>query len=658
MANEIMNFGTNKTLTLMQEELSPNGQMIRAYEMEMSCPEERREIFFNDTLQSNYSVAFQQKVARWEKISGVGSDAIKTARHQFMDTVARMMLPPDVIKGYCTRWEDGDFTAVNSHYLMIDNAWSCFPGHGLPFKNEVDYETPNSRSGREDITMFDLEKYSWGHATDRNTMVAVRGKIPGTRYVKMGTRFVGDKVIEVPENFPVEAAERFGDKFYILSPIALPAFVYKDHQFERHPFVGPNEFIPEMWHEGIIVLMSDGRELRSKYIPAVDVKIDEEIWECTYNGGLKKLRPRMGKRGTNPSLIYSLVVPQAVLAKASKMVSPVTEVVVGDLRPTMTYRGQAYLLDSGYRMDIGVGFPVPKGQLIAMKPVTLHERVVMANDSRTVPQYRKDMHKPLMRETIGSKVILISEDGKSFLLLREQAADTGRLKPFDFPGGKLERNESPVEAVLREVKEEVGLDMDRRDLIELGKTDETEDNHFYRSYMFAYVADVKLGPHMKYVSFEDPPLKDGTAQKWYSRLITHVMDVMTPEMILDLCLITRDLSDGLIYDIHQRAFKDKCIVPEEARRIIHIKRPHFSKKQCDELMGAAGFEFSTAFGRTTYRYKKGLSNWKHVAWNPSEGQKRVLWANVPDLVKAQPPEYCRLEDLSYGSDYDGEDFYG
>jgi 8-oxo-dGTP diphosphatase len=53
--------------------------------------------------------------------------------------------------------------------------------------------------------------------------------------------------------------------------------------------------------------------------------------------------------------------------------------------------------------------------------------------------------------------IIVREDGCVFVAQR--AANQSLPFKFEFPGGKLEANESPRDCVLREVKEELNLDI-------------------------------------------------------------------------------------------------------------------------------------------------------------------------------------------------------
>ena len=58
--------------------------------------------------------------------------------------------------------------------------------------------------------------------------------------------------------------------------------------------------------------------------------------------------------------------------------------------------------------------------------------------------------------------------GDLFLLLK-RAISRPQGGTWGIPGGKLERGESPRAAVIREVWEEVGIDIDSNDLEEIGK---------------------------------------------------------------------------------------------------------------------------------------------------------------------------------------------
>ncbi len=59
---------------------------------------------------------------------------------------------------------------------------------------------------------------------------------------------------------------------------------------------------------------------------------------------------------------------------------------------------------------------------------------------------------------VGAKVFLINSSGQ-ILALRRSESDDIRPLTWDIPGGGVEQDESPINTVIREVKEEVGLDI-------------------------------------------------------------------------------------------------------------------------------------------------------------------------------------------------------
>ena len=59
---------------------------------------------------------------------------------------------------------------------------------------------------------------------------------------------------------------------------------------------------------------------------------------------------------------------------------------------------------------------------------------------------------------IGVKVIIFNDEDQILLLKRSEK--TSRAHGWDFAGGSVDRGESPLEAVVREVSEETGLTID------------------------------------------------------------------------------------------------------------------------------------------------------------------------------------------------------
>ena len=63
-----------------------------------------------------------------------------------------------------------------------------------------------------------------------------------------------------------------------------------------------------------------------------------------------------------------------------------------------------------------------------------------------------------MRTVVVAKVLVINEK-RELLLLRRSKTDTRRPGQWDFPGGNVEDGEDAWTAVVREAKEEAGIDI-------------------------------------------------------------------------------------------------------------------------------------------------------------------------------------------------------
>lgn len=67
---------------------------------------------------------------------------------------------------------------------------------------------------------------------------------------------------------------------------------------------------------------------------------------------------------------------------------------------------------------------------------------------------------------VAQKVVIFNDQGK-ILALRRSPTDPHRPLTWDLPGGDLEVGEDPREGILREVKEEVGIEIKNLQLLDV-----------------------------------------------------------------------------------------------------------------------------------------------------------------------------------------------
>ena len=108
-----------------------------------------------------------------------------------------------------------------------------------------------------------------------------------------------------------------------------------------------------------------------------------------------------------------------------------------------------------------------------------------------------------MKKAIDVVAALIIKDDKIFLVKRA-TGDSNLLGKWEFPGGKIEEGETPQEALVREIKEELEAEIEVGQLID---TIEYDYPNFHLS-MDCFWAEIKSGQLV---------LKEAEAAKWLSR---------------------------------------------------------------------------------------------------------------------------------------------
>lgn len=115
------------------------------------------------------------------------------------------------------------------------------------------------------------------------------------------------------------------------------------------------------------------------------------------------------------------------------------------------------------------------------------------------------------KKHIGAYAVMI-DDGKIALIRKSRGGYKGKL---DLPGGGIEHDELPIEAVKREVMEEVGIEVDHIQLLDVSSVcfkwniDKNTIENLHHIGIF-YTADFK-SKDLK----EDADGRDSLGAKWY-----------------------------------------------------------------------------------------------------------------------------------------------
>jgi len=105
-------------------------------------------------------------------------------------------------------------------------------------------------------------------------------------------------------------------------------------------------------------------------------------------------------------------------------------------------------------MDLGATICKPKNQLCLICPVSKYCDAFKHKDVDKYPVLVKKPHRPHYKIAVG----IIWKGDKILVSKRKAKGLLGGL--WEFPGGKIEKGEKPEHCVKREVKEEIGIDVE------------------------------------------------------------------------------------------------------------------------------------------------------------------------------------------------------
>lgn len=479
----------------------------------------------------------------------------------------------DSVDAMKARWMMGEFDSVTESFLTMG---SVFVESARPIpsstaetevstfltvyqKDEVDVPGERSSLGRQGLPMKFLSTPNLGDL--ENGIIGLRDKIPGSRFVKIvdGDRAClrGYKDIPVPDDFPVELAEWYGGKFYVLYPYGLPSFIWGVHSFAQHPWLCPDQYEPKPWSEGVMVLTSEG-EYRVKNHFTWEMSLEDHclpgVWEVCWARlpgkvpGIIPLRPRPGKTPSKMTLsrVRANVTAVDFRRMIRNMSCPYIITVnhegpfLGTYQRIVSNGSRVIVLDSGYRIKDGSWLK------LKLDPSNFKNRVVRVFASSKelgevevsnyvlpvpkLPDRYEERHLPLesrpnWKMRIGVKVFPYDVRTDETLVIADQG------KPWDEIGGNLEGNETPISGLFREIKEELQMDMiSAAQFIDLGVSDYVDEKEMEVGRTHVFLCPMYLfGDHssLKRVNPWVGPLNSDSHvegyQSWHFRNLSYFL---------------------------------------------------------------------------------------------------------------------------------------
>lgn len=104
-------------------------------------------------------------------------------------------------------------------------------------------------------------------------------------------------------------------------------------------------------------------------------------------------------------------------------------------------------------MELGALICLPKSPKCDQCPVAQHCSALKTNTVKEFPTRLKSKSRPTYRIAVG----VIEKDNKLLITQRKKGALLGGM--WEFPGGKIEKGETAEEACIREIREEVNLEI-------------------------------------------------------------------------------------------------------------------------------------------------------------------------------------------------------
>jgi len=469
--------------------------------------------------------------------------------------------------------------------------------------------------GRQDLTYRELMELRWGPG---GNAYAVREKLNGIRFTLRETAFGvvycgAGLMVYLPKVVPTMQLEFSPQGVMMIGRYGFPDMMVANVLFGGHRWRSPDDFkiTPQM--EGIMLLTSKGEWRLKRHITA-EIDVDGEPYcSVILQDRTVPLFPRYGRKTTTFLDLYRALPTLGVL-EIPVTRYPVRTVESGAFFGSIIIEPTGVRIDSGYRMGtdhvlhhITVKEVMPPG---VVKIGDVYNKQMGTQIS--VSPYKSDE----LFSVSGAKVVVVGEDD-ALLLFKDNE------KPWDFLGGRIEPRETSIQAILREIKEETGIQLMASKLMFLGITSEVSEGVNYYTYLYAVRKECLPG-----VVFLARIGKD--EQPWVDRITSYVLRMYKSVDHLELLLQLQQDSKGADYttsDFYEMIVDQKAtLYKTRLGHIYHlqhylrrargrgaqvsafhnaIKRIMYSLQEED---GKMILKFPFLLGKTyTFRYKKEVS---------------------------------------------------
>jgi len=476
---------------------------------------------------------FLENPSEWEKEENRN---LKRSRRFLVEYMVHKRYTLERRQWYYHRWGRYLFDSVSPHYFVLTDVY--VPVLDMEMSDEYERFESDGKNDVPDVDYVFLNKMSFGIA-DTDNVWAVREKLHGVRIDVSGGKIHCLGMVGPCETGLADQYEWTRDGLFSIYPYAVPSHSLgpnvkaMDHRWQK-----PDLDLLSAYEEGAIFLTPDG-EMRMRNNPSTEIFLEGIMWEVALDdmSNPVRIRPRYGKAPGN--------IKQLERFPGLNVIDEVSVSYDIELRTEGPFLGSctrtltALTLDSGYRIDPrGVGMGEFKFLHVSQGLTPMASRVTKVKHTDLYHWFADGEHNAgpfisgMGSHHTGAKVFILDPN--------ETYVVKDGLKDYDYLGGTVEYGESTRDALIREAREEINLELDPDLLLFMGiSTGEEEKNvrgepMFWHTYMYMYHIPTKpsLGfrdeghwcTRISPLQQKDLPGCYFKFQPWYSRLKKFVMD--------------------------------------------------------------------------------------------------------------------------------------